>query len=515
MLNFQRNYMANRILDAFFRNWLVFLITLLGVSGVVGAVLMVRSVKYTATAAIRLGSAETEFIKQAATGSSSGSMWTTPAQVQAARFTDLMRATLPGQFVDRALKAAKLKNPINIDPSANDERFNELKNSVYVLPLSRDVIQIGLAWKDRSECAKIVEGLQSEFIKQAGIDNTTTAAAAIAFMDTQIEEYRKRLQSTESALTDYKRTHNNLMPDAQTALIEQYSSLNMQRDGQVISANDARLKIEALKKRLKEIKPVIVGVRILNQGASPEEQALATLQAQRNDLLKKSWRPDSNIIRELDGHIKRFEDKIEDRRRRDPNRQRDEVERQEVNNPEYADIQQQLVVADIAQKTQAAQIAALDRRLGELKATIASMPEGERRLVEKTRDYTIVKDQFEELLKRREGARVKASVGEVTAMSQFIKLNAVYAESTATTKKKAMTIGGSLLVGVVVGFLLILVREWMDPSVRYETDAVRILDMPVLASLPESGYLRFPVSGRSGAFKRLPGGTAPALKDRA
>ena len=158
---------------------------------------------------------------------------------------------------------------------------------------------------------------------------------------------------------------------------------------------------------------------------------------------------------------------------------------------------------------------AFNQRIGELQAIIARMPRDERDLTEKTRDYTIIKNQFEELLARRESAQIKASVGAVTAESEYIKLNMVYAESSATSKKKALTIGGSLLVGVVLGFLLVLLREWMDPSLRYEADTVRLLDMPVLASLPESTYLRFPVSGRSGAFKRLPSGSAPAIKDRA
>lgn len=514
MLNFQRNYMANRALDAFFRNWLVFLITLLGVSGVVGAVLMVRSVKYVATASIRLGSAEKDFVEKAATGTGiGGNMWTSPAQIQASRFMDLMRETVPGGFVDRALKQANLKRPINIDPSADDERADDLKSSIAVAPLSKDVIQISLTWKDRSECAKIVDALQSEFIKQAGIDNTTTTTAAISFMDTQIESYRKRLQTTEAALVAFKQTHGNLMPDAQTSLADQISALQMQRDNQLITVRDAQLKMDALKKRLKTIEPVVINQRTLS--ADPGERNLQELIVQRDDAIKTGWAPNSSKVREIEANITRVRADIAARKKADPRRSHDVTESVETNNPEYADVERQIVLAEIEQKTQAAQIAELDKRIAGYQAIIAKMPRDERDLTEKTRDYNIVKNQFEDLLQRREAARVKAKVGEVTAMSQYIKLNMVYAESTATTKKKAMTIGGSLLVGIVVGFLLILLREWMDPSLRYETDTVRMLDMPVLASLPESTYLRFPVSGRSGAYKRLPGGTAPAIKDRA
>lgn len=513
MLNFQRNYMANRALDAFFRNWLVFLITLLGVSGVVGAVLMVRSVKYTATASIRLGSEEKTFLEGVAGVNARTPVWVTPAQIQAGRFTDLMRDTMPNGFVDRALKSAQLTRPINIDPAANDERADQLRNGIMITPLSKDVVQISLSWPDRAECAKIVKGLQKEFINQAGIDNTTSTVAAISFMDTQIEDYRKRLQATEAALVAFKKSHGDLMPDSQTALIEQVSALQMQRDTQAITVNDARLKTEALKKRLSQITPYIEGERLINGDAA--SRTLADLVQQRADLINKErWLPTSSKVKDLDESILRVRREIDARRKADPKRSNDIAQVTEVNNPEYASIEQQLVLADIEQKTQSAQIGVLDQRIASYKAIIARMPADERTLVEKTRDYTILKDQFEDLLKRRETAKLKANVGEVTAKSQYIPLNVIYAESAATAKKKAMTIAGSLVVGVVVGFLLILLREWMDPSLRYETDAVRMLDMPILASLPESSHLRFPVSGRSGAFKRLPSGSAPAIKDR-
>jgi len=60
--------------------------------------------------------------------------------------------------------------------------------------------------------------------------------------------------------------------------------------------------------------------------------------------------------------------------------------------------------------------------------------------------------------------------------------------------------------------LLVIVREWMDPSIRYEMDAARMLELPVLVSLPETSQLRFPVRGK---HKALSGRSPRALGGRA
>ena len=89
------------------------------------------------------------------------------------------------------------------------------------------------------------------------------------------------------------------------------------------------------------------------------------------------------------------------------------------------------------------------------------------------------------------GIQIKKDLGEVTAASQFNTMNLVAAESTANLKKKILTIAAALALGLFLGLVLVVIREWMDPSIRYEADVERLLGVPVLVSLPESQQLRF------------------------
>jgi len=509
MLNYQRNYIVFRILDSFFRNWLVFAITLIGVTGVVGTALVVRSAKYVATATIRLGTEEVEEVNKTL-GYKRESAWSSPAQMEAQAFSDLMRDTMPGGFVDRAVKAAKLKTPINTDPRAKDERFEDFVDGVTVSAISANVIQVNLTWPDSEECEALVDALQKEFIHQAELDNSAASQGTLAFLDSQVEVFRKKMQDSEKALVAFKQTHSGLLPDALTGQIDAVTNLKMQRDELAIKAQDADLKLAALRARLGQIKPVsILEQRVANDPAIAE---LRELHTQRADRIRRDWKPSSTVVQDIDRKIRMLEGEIRKRDAADPTRSRNVLESTVVDNPEYRDIEQRIVEAEIERRTQTAQMSAIDSRIGEYEAVIAKLPADERTLTERVRDYKLLQGQFEDLIERRQQATIKRDLGQVTARSQINPLNIVSAESTATAKKKAISIATALVVGLVLALGLVVLREWMDPSIRYEMDAMKSLEMPVLASLPDSTQLRFPVRG---AQRRLPGGSAPAIGGRA
>jgi capsular polysaccharide biosynthesis protein len=47
----------------------------------------------------------------------------------------------------------------------------------------------------------------------------------------------------------------------------------------------------------------------------------------------------------------------------------------------------------------------------------------------------------------------------------------------------------SVLCGLVAGVMVVIAREWLDPTIRYENDVERALDVPVLAGLLDSNEI--------------------------
>ncbi len=482
---YRRNHITYRLLDAFFRHWPVFAIAVFGVTIVVAASLLMRSATYTATASLRVVADEDV---SAVMGFTSNT-WKTPSQINAERFGDLMANTKSGGFVDNALKNADLKNPIIVDPPDADPRFRKFVKSVFPVTPTAEVFGIGLVWDDPKECEALVEALQATYIDAAAARRQVQATATTVYLDREIENYRKKLKKAEDLLVTYKMKHSGQLPDAQIASLEQFANLRMERDYLAITARDNALKSAALAQRLKQIRPTAILEQTI--GNDPLRQELNSLEAQRLAHLR-DYNETSSVVQDDNARIAEIKKKIASQQKIDPTEQRNVTETKLQDNPEYMDLTQQLTEAKIAEQTQKARIGLLDNKLREYEVRIAALPNAERELTERTRDYKLLQGQFEDLLKRKQQAELKANVDGVVAASMFVPQNNVYAEETTGRMKKLLMLVGSVIVGLVIGFALILLREWMDPSIRYETDAARLLGIPVLAGLPEHPNLRFP-----------------------
>ncbi|MBC7806704.1 MAG: hypothetical protein H7145_11185, partial [Akkermansiaceae bacterium] len=129
---------------------------------------------------------------------------------------------------------------------------------------------------------------------------------------------------------------------------------------------------------------------------------------------------------------------------------------------------------------------------------VRKLPAAARELTDKTRDYSIMKEQYEDLLKRREQAQIKASLDKVAATSTLHPIGIVYAHPADGKKKTILLLAGSLVFSMVVGAGLVIGAELLDPSLRYETDVERLLGTRVVAALP---YI-----SSTPTVSRLPGG---------
>jgi uncharacterized protein involved in exopolysaccharide biosynthesis len=491
LLFYRRNSLPYRIFDAFFRNLLPFFLVVIAVTGVVATVLVFRNASYEASSSIRVISDNEVSNVMGFSERSVGS----PAEINTAHFGDLMQNLLPGGFVDTVVKTAGMEKSIQVNPQARDPRLAKLRKYVSAKTQSNDVFTIALVWDKRDECERLVKALQETYIKEAGLSRQSQAVATAEYLNSEIERYKVDLEKAEQALTQYKTTHSGQLPDAQAAEVQQFANLRMERDYLSITAQDSALKRSALEQRIASIKPTaILEQTIAND---PIVQEIRGLQAKRNEQINAGFNPaTSQTVGDIDKQIKKLEQQFASRQQSDPAQARNVVETKLQDNPEYMDLSQQLTDARIAETTQKARMALLNQQLSEYQKRISALPSAERELTEKTRDYTILKEQYEDLLQRRQQAELKANVERVTASSTLIVQNPVYAEEAISRSKKMIMIVGSILLGLIIGFGVIILREWMDPSFRYEADAAQLLGVPILAGLPESSDFRFPLAIR-------------------
>ena len=146
-----------------------------------------------------------------------------------------------------------------------------------------------------------------------------------------------------------------------------------------------------------------------------------------------------------------------------------------------------------------AEIAVIDRQLAnaqseenrlkqvmaDVSGKIASVPTRESELVELTRDYATLQENYTSLLQKRSNATLAANLEKRQIGEQFKILDpASRPERPANEKQRLLALAGGPIGGLGLGVLLIGLLEYRDPSFRNEDDVLRVLSLPVLALVP-------------------------------
>lgn len=482
----RRAPIAFRAAEAFFRHLWLFVLAVVTVSGLTMAALYLRTKTFHATA---LTQVVTEDVASDL-GVAQSTSYVSPAQQNVDHLQDLLNDDLPGGFLDTALKNAALDRPINLDPAAQDPRLAALRKGMTVAPQSQTTFSIALTWDRAGEDQRIVEALRQQYIEEIGLERQAQSIATGRFLDSQIQGYEARMRQAEQVLIKYRSGNTGDLPEAQTADVSQLSSLQAQLDNLRISQHDGEMKRAAIQQRIRQVKPM----SILEQtaGESPLLTQIKTLQAKRDALLAGNLLPAHPQVIALTEQIAALLKQNQKKVQSGALEAKGAVSTKLQENPEYQALQQQLMDANIAQQTQQAQTRLLQQEIAQYEKRVRQIPMAQRELTDKTRNYSILKAEYESLLQRREQAQLKGNLDKVSASSTLSPIGSVYAQPTTGPQKRLLMLLGSLLLGIVVGVLAVVLSEWSDRSLRYATDTERLLGVPVIGTILEARNLWAP-----------------------
>ena len=483
-----------RMIEAFFRHLWLFLITLLVVSSVTITFLYFRSKQYIVTAKTRVEpqNMTTEL------GMAQQNTGLTPAQEKISDFTDLVNDNTSGGFLDRALNGEvqdlqtkeylpALAHPFTLQTT--DPRFVDFNKKLSATPVGNNVFAINLQWDDPEDAKRIVARLQNAYIITVGQDMSAAATGADTFLTDRITKVERKMKKAEDILIDYKKNHSGELPVAQANDINQLESMKSMRQALQLTVNDGAMQQEYLIKELSKMKRQNVLEQTTSQ--SPYEKSIDDLYVQKKALLAKGWTEDHPEVQLLTHQIEGLRKAWNtDLTKRNSAASRIGSTKMQ-DNPAYEALQSQIVGAKIDAQSNHGKIAILNSQIAELEARVVRFPDDEKEFTNKTRDYNLLKSQYEDLKKQQNNVQLQGALSKVTATSTLKNISEVTAEPMTGKTKMWGFILGAILLGILIGLLFIVLSEWMDPSLRYAPDAERLLGVPVLASLPESRDLNY------------------------
>jgi polysaccharide chain length determinant protein (PEP-CTERM system associated) len=359
----------------------------------------------------------------------------------------------------------------------------------------KDAFVLSFEHEDPNLAMLTTSRLASFFIDENLKVRQQLAVGTSEFLDTQVEEVKKKLEVQEEKVKHYKLTFMGELPQQMEANLNMLTRLQDQRRTNaeaIAKAEDRKLLLESQISGLKNQISTLDG----GGGEDPTDRLIEELFTKRKQLedLSEKYTPSYPTVVQLRRAVRQLEENIakieggglvandNHTGRSDPPflKRRATRERQELVGHLRAQVKS--LELDIhALKREQAEIQTASNAI---QAKVSRLPQREQEMIAITRDYNNLRSSYDDLLKKKLEATVSQNLEERQKGEQFQVLDPPTLPTVPfkPDRKKILTIG--LFAALAFGFGGAIGVEMLDPRLRGVKDFKHFFDLPILASIP-------------------------------
>jgi polysaccharide chain length determinant protein (PEP-CTERM system associated) len=361
-------------------------------------------------------------------------------------------------------------------PKENEELISDLMKEIKIVGTGRDDIYTITYSNPNPRVAKdVVQSLLTIFVEGSFGDKKNDSDKAVQFLDEQIKNYEAKLVAAETAMKEFKIKHSGSLP--------QGGDYGTQVQAAADQLNQARLDLREAEQARNAIQVQITG----NGNGTTTASALVNpeldgriLALQKNlDTMRMQYteqHPDIIAAKRL---IKSLEaQKVEEAKNFKPGGDR---------GANYSPMLQQLNVALSAAEARVASMRArvdeFTTRYDRLRAQSVNGPELETQMAQLNRDYQVNKENYQQMVSRREAARLSGDLTNTTDMVKFRVVDppTVPLRPTGPDRLRlaSLVFLGALIAGIAFAMLLSQLR----PTYLSQHGLRESTGLPILGSV--------------------------------
>lgn len=412
----------------------------------------------------------------------------------------LSRTLINRPNVEKVIRMADLDLGIK-SAEAREALIERLTKELKIKSAGRDnLYTLEYRDSDPEKARRVVQALTTIFVESNLGTKRSDTDTAKKFIEEQIEQYRKKLEEAEARLKEFKLRNIEFQLDSNRGADVRITELGAQLNDARLALREAENSRDALKRQLAGEEPVLLPD--LQPGAEsaislPEiDGRIDVLKRNLDQLLQKytEQHPDVTATRRL---IKDLEEQ-----------KRQEIEARKkaakVNpaaaplnaNPAYQQMKVSLAEAE-------AQVAALRARVGEYEARyrqalekLKLAPQVEAEYAQLTRDYGILKKNYDDLVARRESASLSEGMTSVASVADFRLIDPPRASHKPVWPNRLVFLSLALLASLGLGLAVSFIASQLRPAF-FDTRTLRdVTGLPLLGAVsliptPEGERLAF------------------------
>jgi polysaccharide chain length determinant protein (PEP-CTERM system associated) len=400
-----------------------------------------------------------------------------PQLATVARKTNLDAGVKTASQMDALI--SNLQKQIQVTSVATDTQRSQLSDTIYTITYQN---------QNRDKSVEVVKTLLENFEQGTLSGNRSGSDQAQVFLNQQIAALEKRLQESEERLAEFKKRNVGMIPGER-------GDYFARMDKEMAGLQQAETSLAVALSRRSELQHQVATSRAYIPGTAALNNSVAMAGAPPDVTLRRQ-----EAEQKLEELLQRYTDKhpevIAVRRNLEELKVRETAELAELQkggmgtgairslsaNPVYQQIQSQLNQTQV-------EIASLQGEVNQHRSEIANLrrfvdqaPEIEQEFSRLNRDYTVTKEQYNQLVTRREQARVSDDAAR-TGIVRFNTIEPPRAANDPTWPKRPLLIVAGLFAAIGAGLALALLPYYFAPTFGGTSALERTIGLPVIGSV--------------------------------
>ncbi|MBI3563129.1 MAG: hypothetical protein HY080_15590 [Gammaproteobacteria bacterium] len=373
-----------------------------------------------------------------------------------------------------------------MSPIERERLFDAIQKDTDISRVGNNLLKIEYTGTDAQRTFLIAKRFAELFIQESLDAQRKESLEAYTFIDSQVKEYHKKLTDAEDKLKDFRSENINAAPGNENEVSTRITTLQQRIEQAKLELHETNIKKQSLENQL--------------SGEAEVTVALSKEGQYRNRIAELQTEIETLRVNYLDTHpdIVRLKHQIEDlkeainaeRKKREEYKNKAKagnktfVDEGISTNPLYQQLRSELSQTKTLIATLESRIIENENLLNHEIRRAKQIHGVEANLAELSRDYNVNKDIYQDLLRRRENARVSMNLGiEAQGPSLKIQEPARLPIRPSGLRFFHFMLGG-LALGIVLPIGIIYLLVSVDPRIRSESVISNKLQLPVLVVLP-------------------------------
>lgn len=358
-------------------------------------------------------------------------------------------------------------------PEGQEMLLYQLRQKVQLVPQGKNFFRISYSDTDPARAYQVATKLTQLFVAETESSKRAESRAAYEFVDKQVKAYQSQLQESERRLKEFLAQNKDGTEEQAQSRI---ASLSRDLEQTRISMREIQAQQMALEAQLQGESRLV----IMDSRGSYHRKRLQELQ-QQLDSLRLIYHDTYPDIISLKQQISELQVELA----KELNQPQVPGQPQEAPlNPIYMQLRTELAKGEAQLNTLRAREASLLALLSQEHERMARIQEKKARLAELTRDNEVNREIYNDLLKRREKARVSMRL-DVEGQGFSYKVHEPPMYPLAPSGLRFLHFAGAgLLIGLLAPIGLLVVALQIDPRIRTASAFEENVGIPVLAVLP-------------------------------